>query len=356
MSIPINRPAMVADYRNEYNLIQISRPAGVEAAARKILSLKSRYQAVEKLTGVPWFFIGVLHMRENSNNFDGCLANGDKCIGNNRKTYNEPRGRGPWPTWEASAVWALQYDGLTKVTDWSDPGVWCFEAEKFNGEGYHAIRKPSPYVWAGTQWYSRGKYVRDGVYDPSEIDVQIGCAAVIHRVRELDKGWAPPVVLKPHNDTGKLHPAEKKVVIAHSRFLRWGEWYANFCTYVGLSSGAIATAIPTFASFLTDWRTLTVAGVLGGGLGLYYISKFNLLNAAAQGRYMPSGLGGIFNIPQNVGQPAMADGPNLSAPPSPETEPLAPDSPSVAMVASPPTDPALVQGLGMPAVQIEEAA
>ena len=327
MSIPINRPAMVADYRNEYQLIQISRPAGVEAAARKIFANRERYQIVEKLTGVPWFFIGALHMRECSNDFNGCLANGDNF---RHRTRNAPAGYGPWATWEDSAVWALRYDGLTKVTDWSDPGVWCFEAEKFNGEGYHAIRKPSPYVFAGSQWYRGGKYIRDGVYDPNVVDPQLGVAPVIHRVLELDGGTAPPVVLVSYNDTGKLHPAEAKVVIAHSRFLRWGEWYANFCEYAGISGTAIAAAIPQAASFLTDWRTLAVAGVLGGGYGVYKLSKFNLLNAAAQGRYMPSGLSNWIN----VGQPAMADGPTPSAV---HPQPIADaPAPNAALVDSPP--------------------
>jgi lysozyme family protein len=28
----------------------------------------------------------------------------------------------------------------------------------------------SPYVWAGTDQYQSGKYVRDGVYDPNVVD------------------------------------------------------------------------------------------------------------------------------------------------------------------------------------------
>jgi len=45
---------------------------------------------------------------------------------------------------------------------------------------------PSPYLWAGTNQYRSGKYVRDGVYDPSKVDPQLGCAALLMALMELD--------------------------------------------------------------------------------------------------------------------------------------------------------------------------
>ncbi|WP_246775232.1 hypothetical protein [Bradyrhizobium diazoefficiens] len=45
---------------------------------------------------------------------------------------------------------------------------------------------PSPYLWSGTNQYRAGKYVRDGVYDPGKVDPQLGCAALIVALMELD--------------------------------------------------------------------------------------------------------------------------------------------------------------------------
>jgi len=145
---------------------------------------------------------------------------------------------------------------------------------------------------------------------------------------------------------GKLGKNEKKAIVKNSRFLRWGEWYTNFCEYMGLSGGILASLIPAVASFVTDWRTLTVAALLGGGWLAMKLSKFNLINAAKEGRYTPSG--GWWNIPQPI--PA-ADGDTDGvftdpAPPSPEAE--APDTDASMAVPSAPIDDAYVRGLGTP--------
>jgi hypothetical protein len=46
--------------------------------------------------------------------------------------------------------------------------------------------KPSAYVWSGSDQYKAGKYVRDHVYDPNEVDVQVGCAPLLARMMALD--------------------------------------------------------------------------------------------------------------------------------------------------------------------------
>lgn len=348
---------MSRDDAAKFNLMIVAHPAAVEADCKRILAGWSRYKAVEKLTGVPAALIGVLHDREASCDFRGCLANGDWCIGNGRRTRHDPAGLGPYGTWEDSAVDALRHEGLLGITDWNI-GAQLWAANKFNGFGYEMHGFANPYLWGGTQWYTHGKYTSDRHYDFNAVDPQIGVAPILARLAELTHATlkAPPVVLKPAaNDNPaakpKLSPQDHKAVVQHSRALRWQEWYANFCKYLGLSGASLGTLIPTIGNFLTDWRTLTVAGVLGGAWIMSEMFKYNLLSAAAAGRYIPSG---FFN----VGQPAMADGPTLSvAPPSAETEAPAPDTAGPTSVPPPsPTDPALVQGLGQPAVQIEQAA
>jgi lysozyme family protein len=168
---------LAKEYRAKWNNIKFTRSTTSDEWARRILKLKSRYQVVEKKTGVPWWWIAVTHMRESSCNFAGVLHNGEHIIGTGRKTRLVPAGRGPFTSWEEAAVDAIKLKGLHKIADWSIERA-LYEFERFNGFGYHWKRQPSPYVWAGTTFYKSGKYVRDGVYDPSHVDTQMGCAAV----------------------------------------------------------------------------------------------------------------------------------------------------------------------------------
>jgi lysozyme family protein len=58
--------------------------------------------------------------------------------------------------------------------------------EMYNGLGYAAKGKPSPYVWASTNQYVKGKYVSDDHYDPNVVDKQEGCAAILIRMATMD--------------------------------------------------------------------------------------------------------------------------------------------------------------------------
>ncbi len=179
-----DRAAIVADYASKWEAMVVTRPAAVDVAAKKIVANAEYYKAVQAQTGVPWYFVGVLHMRECDNNLKGCLANGELIVGTNRKTRLVPKGRGPYATFIDSAIDALDLQGFAKVTDWSPP-VCCYEGERFNGMGYRNKGKPSPYVLGATQFYQRGKYIRDGVYSDSVVDPQLGIMPVMKRAMEL---------------------------------------------------------------------------------------------------------------------------------------------------------------------------
>lgn len=152
--------------------------------AKRLVEAKSRYQAVEKLTGVPWIFIAVTHQRESSQNWDRSLAQGDPW---NKKSTHVPIGRGPFKSWEEAAVDALVNCGpyASRNSDWSVGGLLTL-LERYNGIGYANKGRPSPYLWSGTDQYKSGKYVADGVYDPNEIDKQLGCAGLIMAMMTLD--------------------------------------------------------------------------------------------------------------------------------------------------------------------------
>jgi lysozyme family protein len=154
-----------------------------KAIAQKLVSLKSHYVAVEKRTGVPWYMVALLHMRESDNDFRTQLAQGDPL---SRVSVHVPRGRGPFNTWEDGAYDALvTLKGWNRVIDWRLEKI-LYYAELYNGWGYFYHGVPSAYLWAGSTIYSGGKYVADGVWSSSAQDVQPGVAPVLKCMIELD--------------------------------------------------------------------------------------------------------------------------------------------------------------------------
>jgi lysozyme family protein len=177
--------AMAAGYRNLWRTMTVTRPAACEAAAARIRAGRERYREVERRTGAPWFFVGLIHLRESACNFAGVLHNGERIIGTGRQTRLVPAGRGPFATWEEAAVDALRGKGLHLIREWPVERIG-YEAERFNGFGYVARKINSPYVWAGSNHYARGKFVRDGVYDASHVDAQLGVMPVLHALARQD--------------------------------------------------------------------------------------------------------------------------------------------------------------------------
>lgn len=153
--------------------------------AKRLVAAKNRYKTVESATGVPWFVIAVIHMRESSQDWSRSLAQGDPW---NKVSVHVPAGRGPFASWEAAAKDALVDcpPHLASKKDWGLAAT-LVNLELYNGAGYAKMGKPSPYLWAGTNQYVSGKYVADGTYDPSHIDAQPGCAGMILAMMEIDK-------------------------------------------------------------------------------------------------------------------------------------------------------------------------
>lgn len=173
-----------------------TREAEAAKVALRLYKARQRYQAVERQTGVPWLAIAVIHERESSQNWMGSLAQGDPW---DRVSIHVPAGRGPFASWEAAAIDALVKcpPFLARHKDWSIAAALT-ALETYNGIGYAARGVPSPYLWSGTNQYRAGKYVRDGVYDPGKVDSQLGCAALIIALMELDPeiGFAGAKVAK----------------------------------------------------------------------------------------------------------------------------------------------------------------
>lgn len=156
----------------------------VDGVAQKLVDAKSRYQAVEAKTGVPWAVIAVIHERESSQSWAASLAQGDPW---NQVSIHVPKGRGPFASWEDAAIDAMVNCApyLARWTDWTIGGALC-AFDGYNGEGYWNMGLPSPYIWASTDQYTRGKYTADGHFDPNAVDKQIGVAALLGRMTLID--------------------------------------------------------------------------------------------------------------------------------------------------------------------------
>jgi lysozyme family protein len=170
----------------ESAVINPRRQAEVGGIVSRIVLHQDLYKAVEAACGTPWYVVAIIHNLECDLNFGQHLHNGDPL---SRPTVDDPAGRPPgWlalaaedRTWQRSAVDALAYDHLNFKDGW-DVARICFECETFNGWGYRRRGIHSPYLWAGSQHYTAGKYVSDGVFDAGAVSDQIGAAVVLKQM------------------------------------------------------------------------------------------------------------------------------------------------------------------------------
>jgi lysozyme family protein len=79
---------------------------------------------------------------------------------------------------------------LHRVVEWRLERV-LYQLERYNGWGYHWRGLASPYLWGATTIQQRGKFVADGKFSPTTVDVQLGCAPMIRALMELDPSIQP---------------------------------------------------------------------------------------------------------------------------------------------------------------------
>lgn len=199
-----------AALRAEYHeLWESSHPtdrmrAASASAARKIQAGRLRYNAVEAVTGVPWWIVGIIHQMECGGSWEQHLHNGDSL---KARTWQVPAGRPKAPpanggsvySWEESAIDAILYDKLDKVPEWSPERI-CFVLEGYNGWGYrrHHPDVLSPYLWSGTNHYTRGKYVADGRWSATAVSGQPGAISILFALVEIEPS------VSPHSDPARL--------------------------------------------------------------------------------------------------------------------------------------------------------
>lgn len=170
---------------------------GQYAPVPRILSARNRYELIQAQTGVHWVFVATTHYRESNLNFATQLAQGSPL---NKVSRVIPYS-GPFQTFEEGCYDALVRQGpyAARNKDWSMPFMLTYN-EALNGLGYARMGIPSPYVWSGTDQYTKGKYIRDRVFDPNTVDKQLGVAGLVMCLVEAD----PTIKFG-----GAVKPAEK---------------------------------------------------------------------------------------------------------------------------------------------------
>lgn len=162
------------------------RVATIDATARRLVApaAKQRYESITGQTQVPWFIIAVIHQREASQDFNANIAQGDPW---NQRSVRVPAGRGPFASFEDAAVDALTNCAprAARWGDWTIGGALTL-LEQYNGLGYALRNLPSPYIWASSNQYTKGKFTRDHHFDPNVVDTQLGCAPLLARMQALD--------------------------------------------------------------------------------------------------------------------------------------------------------------------------
>jgi len=237
--------------------IRPERAAEARKMAKRILANRDRYNTVSNATGVPWHVIGIIHAMEASLDFDMHLHNGDplRRDGVPVATVQVPRGRGPFASWEESAIDALRYDGLDKFPDWSIERV-AFALETTNGFGYlrHGIH--SPYLWSYTTAYERGKYVADGSWSAIAVSQQCGGMALLKAMLDLDPSQIAMATAAPVNDGWVRAPAPEApspVVSGAQSKTVWSLLMAGGAT--------VASSVQTSVSWLAE-RVEAIVGLM----------------------------------------------------------------------------------------------
>jgi lysozyme family protein len=157
------------------------KEAKLDREIEKLLSGRSRYEELGNRLKIPWYFIGILHGVEADFDFGTHLHNGDPLTA---RTVNGPVGRprdgNPPFSWEESASDYLELRGITKSTRWG-LGEMLYKLERIDGLGYRQYKINSPFLWACTNHYTKGKFLNHE-FAPTAVVEYCGGAAILKKL------------------------------------------------------------------------------------------------------------------------------------------------------------------------------
>lgn len=184
-STPVSQRSLDA-YQNMWDMMVIGEGMApkIIADAKLILKYRKQFEVAVIGTKIPWQFAGIIYYREDDCLFKGHPHNGDSL---RRRTVNEPAGRPiKNPIHPTGYTFLESWQDLVSLKGWGKVDVWYMSTllyyfEANNGFGYRRLKNPinSPYLWSGTEYYTAGKFVSDGHYDPKTVDDQIGAAPLL---------------------------------------------------------------------------------------------------------------------------------------------------------------------------------
>lgn len=171
--LPLPNMITKTDLEAMYHHANVLSPMAHEAQvmAYRVRDNRRDYEVVAKHTGIPWQDIGVMHMRECGCDMDKSLADGS-------------------PLHSMSFIQEATETMLDRLQYVAAPhtlGDRLYLIESHNGFSYRGHGIFSPYLWSGTQFYTKGKFPRDHYFDPNVVDAQIGCVAVLKVLEDLLK-------------------------------------------------------------------------------------------------------------------------------------------------------------------------
>lgn len=243
-----DQKARAAKYEQEWDVMhqRPERLGGTMVAAKRILAGKEQYKKVELALGIPWPVVGCIHERESSCDFKTHLHNGDPLT---KRTTHVPKGHpqagSPPFEWFESAIDALMMKHADTFGPWTIGATGVF-LEDYNGRGYFNRGLPSPYVLAGSDLYTKGKYVADGKFSKSFVDPQPGCFPLLQCLIQLD-----PSIVGEQEQPLLPKIAEKPLAIAApapptsavGEALKSKTVHATFWGTLLLKAGAVASVI-----------------------------------------------------------------------------------------------------------------
>lgn len=160
------------------------------------ISHKPRYEEIAAKAMCPWYLVGILHCTQSRFDFSSHYYNGDPL---SDRTVNYPAGKPtdgmPPFSWEQSALSALRDFGAGNIVVWDVAHVlyFCESVHQFNyRDGYGKEVTPpyrSPYLWAMTNHYIKGRFHDDGKFDPNSVYSSVGVAAVLKMIES--RGMMP---------------------------------------------------------------------------------------------------------------------------------------------------------------------
>ena len=252
--------------------------------AKKILAFKDRYQEVALELNMPWEFIGVVHSLEGNLNFNTHLHNGNSL---SRRTKDVPAGRpeadpedGEFPySWRESALDALRLKGLQNVEEWSDERL-CYEFERYNGFGYrnNHPKTLSPYIWSGSNLYTSGKYVADGVWSNAAVSKQIGAWLLISELRLLQEKEEVKEVVANSSKIQTIDNTNNTII--------GGTLFSAIVYYLGVAKEYFLQ----LKTFVSENAAIVIVSILIIVVLINKLLKSKIIKDYKDGRYTPSGM------------------------------------------------------------------